>query len=188
MKAISLWQPWASAIVQGYKKIETRSWSTRYRGPLLIHAAKSFPKVAQDFAAEQLAYGRGLDRLPRGAIIGVCNLVSVEHTHILSLSISALERLYGDYSPGRYGWELASARAFVEPIGYRGAQGLFEVPHSVIAEALRPPVCDLCGNEYKPSGYGLKGICSSCDTSLGGGSYSAKIVRDEAKDMRRARA
>jgi hypothetical protein len=40
MKAISLWQPWASAIALGWKKNETRHWSTDYRGPLLIHAAK----------------------------------------------------------------------------------------------------------------------------------------------------
>uniref|UniRef100_A0A6M3J354 ASCH domain-containing protein n=1 Tax=viral metagenome TaxID=1070528 RepID=A0A6M3J354_9ZZZZ len=36
MKAISLWQPWASAMALGWKKIETRSWGTSYRGPPLI--------------------------------------------------------------------------------------------------------------------------------------------------------
>lgn len=41
MKAISLWQPWASLIAHGVKTIETRSWSTPYRGPLAIHAAKT---------------------------------------------------------------------------------------------------------------------------------------------------
>jgi len=40
MKAISLWQPWASLVACGAKRFETRSWPTRYRGPLLIHAAK----------------------------------------------------------------------------------------------------------------------------------------------------
>ena len=34
MKAISLWQPWASAVALGSKRVETRSWSTSYRGPL----------------------------------------------------------------------------------------------------------------------------------------------------------
>ena len=42
MKALSLWQPWASAIACGSKTVETRSWSTKYRGPLAIHAAKRF--------------------------------------------------------------------------------------------------------------------------------------------------
>jgi hypothetical protein len=40
VKAISLWQPWASFIASGAKRIETRSWATSYRGPIAIHAAK----------------------------------------------------------------------------------------------------------------------------------------------------
>lgn len=43
MKALTLHQPWASLIAVGAKKIETRSWSTSYRGPLAIHAAASVP-------------------------------------------------------------------------------------------------------------------------------------------------
>lgn len=41
MKAISLWQPWASLVVCGAKKIETRSWETKVRGTVAIHAAKT---------------------------------------------------------------------------------------------------------------------------------------------------
>lgn len=40
MKAISLWQPWASLIMTGAKTFETRSWATNYRGPLVICASK----------------------------------------------------------------------------------------------------------------------------------------------------
>src|ERR1700694_3122793 len=40
MKALSLWQPWASLIAMGLKEFETRHWATSYRGPLVIHAAK----------------------------------------------------------------------------------------------------------------------------------------------------
>lgn len=43
MKALTLWQPWASLVALGVKTIETRSWSTSYRGPLAIHAAKKRP-------------------------------------------------------------------------------------------------------------------------------------------------
>lgn len=39
MKVLTLSQPWATLVAIGAKKIETRSWNTRYRGPLLIHAA-----------------------------------------------------------------------------------------------------------------------------------------------------
>jgi hypothetical protein len=41
MKAISIRQPWAWLIVQGHKTIENRSWPTRLRGPVLIHASKT---------------------------------------------------------------------------------------------------------------------------------------------------
>lgn len=39
MKVISIMQPWATLIVLGHKKIETRSWNTKYRGEILIHAS-----------------------------------------------------------------------------------------------------------------------------------------------------
>jgi hypothetical protein len=45
MKAITLWQPWASFVGLGVKTIETRSWSTRYRGPLAIHAGSRRPPM-----------------------------------------------------------------------------------------------------------------------------------------------
>lgn len=45
-QAISLWQPWATFIVEGAKWIETRSWETKYRGPIAIHAAaKPIPRA-----------------------------------------------------------------------------------------------------------------------------------------------
>jgi hypothetical protein len=43
MKCISLIQPWASLVLLGEKRYETRNWSTAYRGPLLIHASKGMP-------------------------------------------------------------------------------------------------------------------------------------------------
>lgn len=41
IKALTLYQPWATLIAIGAKKIETRSWDTKYRGPLAIHASKN---------------------------------------------------------------------------------------------------------------------------------------------------
>lgn len=41
MKAISLWQPYASLIAWGEKQYETRSWATDYRGEIVIHAGKN---------------------------------------------------------------------------------------------------------------------------------------------------
>ena len=92
MRAISLWQPWASAIAVGAKRVETRHWSTPYRGPLAIHAAKrkvvdeliyyhSSPNWQGALAplgwvgmsdAKLINAGYGL---PFGAIVATCNLI-----------------------------------------------------------------------------------------------------------------
>jgi len=42
MKALSMHQPWAQMILDGVKTIETRKWSTNYRGEILICASKQF--------------------------------------------------------------------------------------------------------------------------------------------------
>lgn len=137
MRCISLWQPWASAIFLGYKTIETRSWETKYRGELLIHAAKTFPASARRFAEVELAVGRGLERFPLGAILGVVELESIGATEDQDYFISALERRYGDFSWGRFGWQLTNIRPFKEPIGYSGRQGIFTVPDSVVSQAIK---------------------------------------------------
>jgi len=48
MKALTLFQPWATLVSLGEKKIETRSWQTNYRGPLAIHAGKN-PRYIQGY-------------------------------------------------------------------------------------------------------------------------------------------
>lgn len=47
MKGLSLWQPWATLVGVGLKRVETRSWATSYRGPLAIHAAKRRPEIGR---------------------------------------------------------------------------------------------------------------------------------------------
>jgi hypothetical protein len=132
MRAISLWQPWATAIALGTKRIETRGWSTDYRGPLLIHAAKRWEAEQREFAAVEQNLARLPLRIPLGAIVAAARLVDVKPTEELIGDIGALERLYGDYSPGRFGWVLEEVRAFVEPIPFRGSQGFFMVPDRLV--------------------------------------------------------
>ena len=90
MKAITIWQPWASLIACGAKKYETRSWPTKYRGPIAIHAAAKEPRTlpqevrealrryAEHVGQNCLKLGQ-LDELPRGAIIATAELVNVWH-------------------------------------------------------------------------------------------------------------
>lgn len=58
MRALSLWQPWATFIADGWKKVETRSWTTPYRGPIAIHAAKTEKGLA---TVERLIEEAGLE-------------------------------------------------------------------------------------------------------------------------------
>ncbi len=69
MKAITIKQPYASLIAAGIKKYEFRTWKTKYRGELLIHAGKSIDKKAvKKFKEYNLDY-------PTGCIIAKVNLV-----------------------------------------------------------------------------------------------------------------
>ena len=86
VKAVTVRQPWASLIVAGIKTIETRSWSTRHRGPLAIHAGKVHyvgPWNHQLFEATERVHG-GMagypDSFPLGAVVGTVRLVDVVST------------------------------------------------------------------------------------------------------------
>ncbi len=140
MKAISLWQPWATLMAIGAKKIETRSWATRYRGPLIIHAAKRWTLEQRGIAGsavfvsalEQHGY-RDHNAFPLGAALAVVDLVDcVQH-----VETSAEERLLGDFLPGRWFWITENVRPFDSPIPMTGARRLFDVTDKeVLARAL----------------------------------------------------
>ena len=142
MKALSLWQPWASAITLGLKRIETRGWPTGHRGLLAIHAAKRWTlEEREDAAAFARAFGRPeLASPPLGALIGTARLVDVRRTEDLVGGLSGMEEQLGNYAAGRSGWLLEDVRAFREPVPYRGMQGLFEVPREVLAQAMADAV------------------------------------------------
>ncbi len=126
MKALTLTQPWATAIAMGYKPDETRSWRTNYRGRLAIHAAKGFPKWAKEFAAEELAYGRLVNPLPVSVVLCTATLVDCVPTQERVLDISSLAKRYGDYSWGRWAWLLSDIEVLPRPIITKGALGLWE--------------------------------------------------------------
>lgn len=79
MKAITVWQPWATLLATGQKHNETRSWKTSYRGEILIHAAKTdHSGILLHIPMEELKHFQNagvVNKLPTGAIIGKVNLV-----------------------------------------------------------------------------------------------------------------
>ena len=152
MKALSLWQPWASMIAVGAKRIETRSWATPYRGPLAIQAAQ---KVLEDAELAELvtrapqafsllarvAGITGNGELPRAAVVAITTLEDVlpitGQTRPEDLVPGRpWEREVGDYTPGRFAWILGRTYRLPEPRIFPGRRGLFELPDALLAEEL----------------------------------------------------
>jgi hypothetical protein len=86
MKAISIKQPWASLIVTGIKPVENRTWKSNYRGPLLIHAAKTWDQQGADWIIENFSYLYLRGKIAkakelRGGIIGKVKMVGCVTDH-----------------------------------------------------------------------------------------------------------
>jgi hypothetical protein len=151
MKAITIWQPWASLIAIGAKQYETRSWATSYRGQIAIHAAKKdiykimgdlpFDVVSGVFKAFYEAYkiegqAQKLMEEAQGYIIATAELVNChritnrlsfrENEKTISIQeMSEQELLFGDWTPGRYAWELANVKILDKPVPAKGQQRLW---------------------------------------------------------------
>lgn len=138
MKALSLWQPWASLVVLGLKRWETRSWSTEYRGPLAIHAARALKRrecLRPYFSVPLSARGWEFETLPRGYLIGTVELVDVVRTETLIEprgQLTEFELLAGNFAPGRFAWKLERPVLLDQPLIVRGRQGLFELPATIL--------------------------------------------------------
>lgn len=152
MKALTLTQPYATLVAEGWKKIETRSWRTHYRGPLALHAAAGYTGVGGRFEFERICldlpkvvrnviddhYGFGPARiwnLPLGALIAVTYVLDCVPTE--ESDADADERAVGDFSSGRWAWELREPVKLNRPIPIVGHQGLWDVYDSVIPESAR---------------------------------------------------
>ena len=120
MKAITICQPWAHAIVHGGKRVENRCWSTSYRGPLLIHAGRSrewflslglvFPDGSEVPSASSCVYG---------AIIGQARLVACVR--------KADPRVASDpWAEGPWCWILDDVQAFADPLFVAGQRMLWD--------------------------------------------------------------
>jgi hypothetical protein len=143
--------PEKTLIAIGHKRVETRSWGTSHRGPLAIHAAKTFPGWARDLCLgspflEALTGGRGATqalRHPLGAVVAIAELVDVQRItspEAIGYVLGVNEVAFGDWTPGRYAWLLANVRPLAEPIPARGAQGLWRwEPPADLTFASRSP-------------------------------------------------
>lgn len=169
MKIITVRQPWAAAIALGAKRWETRSWPTKYRGPLAIHAGENLeaikggmPELWRAVLAplgEALRWERGgaLPELAVGAVVCVVEVtdcVRVEDVPDLDARREVLvggrpieyqQRDLGSFLPGWWAWRLERAKRLSAAVRVLGRQGLWTLP----AEAQRA-VRQVMLGEYEP--------------------------------------
>ena len=124
MKVLTIKQPWATLIMQGNKRFEFRSWQTKYRGDLLIHAGKGIDKETMKRLSKYLP-----KELPVGKILGKVTLIDCikcdddfkgkclkENKDVYAIS-TFIEK---------FAWQLENAEVFDEPIEAKGKLSLWE--------------------------------------------------------------
>ena len=122
MKVLSIKNPWATLIVDGYKKYEFRSWKTNYRGKILIHSSLGIEKdMLERFKDYNLECINGY--IIGEAILIDCILVTNEFNEEL-LKID--KTVYGraNYEM-KYAWKLENVIKYDKPIKAKGSLGLW---------------------------------------------------------------
>ena len=122
MKALTIKEPWATLIIDGYKKYEFRSWKTNYRGKILIHAGMSLEKdMLKRFEEYDL-------KCSKGEIIGEaeltdCILVDKEFNDEL-IKINPVVYSKSNHVQ-KYAWKLENVIKYSNPIPIKGKLGLW---------------------------------------------------------------
>ena len=120
IKVLTIKEPWATLIINEYKKYEFRSWKTNYRGKILIHAGKSSDRDIYKFDNYNLNYSCG-------EIIGEVELVDcilVDKAFDESLK-KINNTIYGSDHTGLYAWKLENAKKYDKKIPIKGQLGLW---------------------------------------------------------------
>jgi len=134
VRAVTLWQPFASLIACGAKRFETRSWCPpKPFGYLVaVHAGKYFPAKLQYTAEWPLMVQalrrdgiKGRAELPKMAILCVCRLTGVLPTETAAHVVSDMDRACGDYTSGRFAWRLDLIHRMDPPVPFRGKRNLW---------------------------------------------------------------
>lgn len=141
LQALSVRQPWARLIIHGHgaerKDYENRTWGTKHRGRLLIHASQTWDSVGAAYlrGAPGFACSRR-SQCVRGALLGVVELVDCHRPG------SGPVTKWRDIDA--WGWELENPRPLPNPVPYPGQLRLFEVPRAELGEQIQfaPPVLD----------------------------------------------
>lgn len=125
MKAITVRQPWAWAIIHAGKDIENRSWKTNLRGRIAIHAGAGMTRAEYEEGRKSILRRKPKIKIPayedmaRSAIIGTVELVD------------CVEETRSTWFTGDKGFVLARPKKLPEPIKCKGALKFWNVPKNI---------------------------------------------------------
>ncbi|OPY85360.1 MAG: hypothetical protein A4E65_00126 [Syntrophorhabdus sp. PtaU1.Bin153] len=145
LKALSVRQPWATLLVkanrekknEAIKPVENRDWSSYYRGPLLIHSAKTFDDKGYRWIIDnidlliesfwpRIEYEQWIESSkdwPRGKLIGQVEMIDCVTHHS------------SPWFFGPWGHLYENPVQFEKPVSLRGMPGIFDVPDTVLRGA-----------------------------------------------------
>jgi hypothetical protein len=125
MKAITIHEPYVSAILALRKRYETRGWKTDYRGDVVLCTAKVMTADERQLALSDHYKDVWGDAFHLGCAVGIAMLVDCLPCEMLMDSISDTERALGYWQAGNYAFELSDVRWFAYPVPVRGQLGLW---------------------------------------------------------------
>jgi hypothetical protein len=134
MKALTVRQPWAWAIINVGKDIENRSWNTRIRGRIAIHAAQGMTREEYERGCTYIKRIKPRAKIPpyedleRGEILGTVEIVD------------SIQDSGSPWFEGEYGFVLSHPKKLPEPIPCKGALNFWDVSkhiESLIKKASR---------------------------------------------------
>ena len=169
LRALTIKQPWASAVAYGSKRVENRTWLTSYRGLIAIHAGSAVDWTARKqawLAAGLVPYQAGDPRraweasLPRGAVIAVARLTGCHQARECA-GRRPDGRLCSPWAArNAWHWELADVHPLRDPVPCPGALNLWRPPAAVSARLLSQ-VCGTCGTPYSAADGGCAACCDT---------------------------
>lgn len=193
MKAISLYQPYASAVALGLKKNETRGRPWDFVGTIAICSTKTVPDKFRRYAADDELIAKAfiatlrpnlkhderwpeigqelLDSLPVGRVVAVAFKDGCRQSKVIvQEKPSALEIALGDYSDGRFYYPLRNVIPLMVPVPVKGGQFVFELPQDVgydVQKQLHGHHCQWCDRSWKHEHCGecgeLHHVDAHCD-------------------------
>lgn len=171
MKAISLMQPWASLVTHGVKTVETRSWSTKHRGELLIHASGGYMLPSEPLLKR---FRKKIPlELPSMAIIGKVNLRDVikakdfirQNEELGFHDLIMDESILGDLSGERFAWLMDEPVIFDEPVPAKGKLCIWEFRQCRVCGCSEQDPCILPNHDT--CHWVAPDVCSNCFPGLG---------------------